>query len=189
LTLIETEEMEPPPIIYDTTQYIATATGNIISRQSKLNGVDKIRLSGKCILEEGVIINGEQTDITLGRYSSVGKNTTISPSPKLFKGEMTYFPLRIGDHVRIGSNCVVKALTIGSNVEIEDDCVIDANCVLSDCCVVKKGSILAPGTVVPPYTIASGQPARVNEELIESFKQYQQIKTMGFYQCWTLKKS
>lgn len=131
--------MEPPPIIYDTTQYIATATGNIISRQSKLNGVDKIRLSGKvlhirsincsniilifnsyfeyniipnsaievetiyfriisdifwilfnflsqCILEEGVIINGEQTDITLGRYSSVGKNTTISPSPKLFKG-------------------------------------------------------------------------------------------------------
>jgi dynactin-5 len=40
---------------------------------------------------------------------------------------MTYFPLRIGDHVRIGSNCVVKALTIGSNVEIEDDCVIVSN--------------------------------------------------------------
>jgi len=39
--------MEPPPIIYDTTQYITTATGNIISRQSKLNGVEKIRLSGK----------------------------------------------------------------------------------------------------------------------------------------------
>lgn len=46
------------------------------------------------------------------------------PPYKTYRGNFNYYPMKIGDHVHIGSGSVVEAATIGNHVEIGKNCVI-----------------------------------------------------------------
>jgi carbonic anhydrase/acetyltransferase-like protein (isoleucine patch superfamily) len=46
--------------------------------------------------------------------------STISYLPRAFN----YHPMRIGDWVTIGEDCVVEAAQIGSGTEIQDNCIV-----------------------------------------------------------------
>lgn len=50
--------------------------------------------------------------------------TSVRPPYKTYRGTFNYYPMKIGDHVHIGSNSVVEAATIGNYVEIGKNCVI-----------------------------------------------------------------
>jgi dynactin-5 len=46
------------------------------------------------------------------------------PPYKTYRGNFNYYPMKVGDHVHIGSGTVVEAATIGNHVEIGKNCVI-----------------------------------------------------------------
>jgi acetyltransferase-like isoleucine patch superfamily enzyme len=51
-------------------------------------------------------------------------NSSYRPPYKTYRGNFNYYPMKIGDHVHIGSGSVVEAATIGNHVEIGKNCVI-----------------------------------------------------------------
>lgn len=62
--------------------------------------------------------------IAVGRYCFLSRSSTLRPPCKLLKGQFSYYPMKIGDHVFIGEGSVVEAAVVGNFVRIGKDCVI-----------------------------------------------------------------
>lgn len=48
----------------------------------------------------------------------------IRPPGKIYKGQFTFYPVKISDCVMIGKECIVEAAQIGVGVEIGENCII-----------------------------------------------------------------
>ncbi|KYQ90901.1 dynactin 25 kDa subunit [Tieghemostelium lacteum] len=174
--------MQEKPRYYEKSQYIETLNGNKVSKNSMLCGIMNIRLHGKTIIRPSVIIRGDLANVNIGRLTIISEGTVIRPSYKKFKGAIMYLPLNIGDHVVVGEGSVISAASIGSYVQIGKNCVISKRCILKDCCVIPDDTILAPDTVVPPFTSYGGNPGVYQEDLPDSFEQYQKEYTTLLYE-------
>jgi len=93
----------------------------------------------------------------------------IRPPYKTYKGVFSYYPMKIGDHVSIGTNSIVEAAQIGSMVEIGKNCIIGRFAIIKDCAKIEDNTIIAPGTVVPSLSIFSGSPGKQIADLPESW--------------------
>ncbi|XP_076037495.1 dynactin 5, p25 subunit [Oratosquilla oratoria] len=173
--------MELEDTYYPKAQYIETATGNKVSRGSVLCGSQNIVLSGKVIVQIGVIIRGDLANVRVGRHCIISSKAVIRPPFKKFSKGVAFFPLHIGDHVFIGEGSVVSAAVVGSYVYIGKNCVIGRRCVLKDCCMIADNTVLPPETVVPPFAIYSGSPARHNGDLPEATQDLMNDYTRSFY--------
>uniref|UniRef100_A0A8C7EG53 Dynactin subunit 5 n=1 Tax=Nothoprocta perdicaria TaxID=30464 RepID=A0A8C7EG53_NOTPE len=152
--------MELSEMLYNKSEYIETASGNKVSRQSVLCGSQNIVLNGKTIVMNDCIIRGDLANVRVGRHCVVKSRSVIRPPFKKFSKGVAFFPLHIGDHVFIEEDCVVNAAQIGSYVHIGKNCVIGRRCVLKDCCKILDNTVLPPETVVPPFTVFSGCPGK-----------------------------
>uniref|UniRef100_A0A8C9BHL9 Dynactin subunit 5 n=1 Tax=Phocoena sinus TaxID=42100 RepID=A0A8C9BHL9_PHOSS len=150
--------MELGELLYNKSEYIETASGNKVSRQSVLCGSQNIVLNGKTIVMNDCIIRGDLANVRVGRHCVVKSRSVIRPPFKKFSKGVAFFPLHIGDHVFIEEDCVVNAAQIGSYVHVGKNCVIGRRCVLKDCCKILDNTVLPPETVVPPFTVFSGCP-------------------------------
>ncbi|ESN97462.1 hypothetical protein HELRODRAFT_157540 [Helobdella robusta] len=150
--------MELQDIFYDKSEYIETASGNKVSRQSILCGSQNIVLNGKTIIMNNCIIRGDLANVRIGKHCIVGLRTVVRPPFKKFSKGVAFFPLQIGDNVIIEEDSVINAAHIGSFVHIGKNCVIGRRCVLKDCCAIADNTVLPPETVVPPFTLYSGNP-------------------------------
>ncbi|XP_066868224.1 dynactin subunit 5 isoform X1 [Kogia breviceps] len=150
--------MELGELLYNKFEYIETASGNKVSRQSVLCGSQNIVLNGKTIVMNDCIIRGDLANVRVGRHCVVKSRSVIRPPFKKFSKGVAFFPLHIGDHVFIEEDCVVNAAQIGSYVHVGKNCVIGRRCVLKDCCKILDNTVLPPETVVPPFTVFSGCP-------------------------------
>ncbi|KAK5124745.1 hypothetical protein LTR85_001458 [Meristemomyces frigidus] len=168
-------------------EYIETDTGNKISRRAHIEGKQNIMLGGKSVVMAGVCLRGDlhrksekpaegekegpTTAISVGRASVIATNCTIRPPMRLSRGQMTFYPMRIGDNVFIGPGTHVSSLSISSHVHI------GANCVLSPFCVIKESCKILPHTVVPPHmvipagSVVAGRPAQIVGEVGEGWGQ------------------
>lgn len=116
--------MEIADMPYNKDEYVETASGNKVSRQTVLCGSQNIVLHGKVIVQSNAIIRGDLANVRTGRYCIISKNSVIRPPFKQFSKGVAFFPLHIGDHVYIGENSVVSAASIGSYVYIGKNVVI-----------------------------------------------------------------
>ncbi|XP_044308556.1 dynactin subunit 5 isoform X2 [Varanus komodoensis] len=116
--------MELSEMLYNKSEYIETASGNKVSRQSVLCGSQNIVLNGKTIVMNDCIIRGDLANVRVGRHCVVKSRSVIRPPFKKFSKGVAFFPLHIGDHVFIEEDCVVNAAQIGSYVHIGKNCVI-----------------------------------------------------------------
>lgn len=173
--------MELEPIFHKTTEYIETASGNKVSRQSVLCGSQNIVLNGKTIVMSDCVVRGDLANVRIGRHCIIGKNTVIRPPFKKYNKGFAFFPLHIGDYVMIEEDCVINAAQIGSYVHIGKNCVIGRRCVLKDCCAIADNTILPPETVVPPFTLFSGSPGVFTDELPECTQDLMIDVTRSFY--------
>ncbi|GAA5876773.1 hypothetical protein JCM16303_006282 [Sporobolomyces ruberrimus] len=179
--------------------FIQTETGNIVSRQSQIYGSQNIVLSGKSILSPGCVIRGDlrrtgasssssgggggggTVVIAMGKYCYVGESTVLRPCYKTYKGVFSYYPMKIGDYVTIGSSSVIEAASIGTGVEIGKNCIIGPLAILKDYCKISDGAIIGPGTIVPSLTEWSGSPARPIGQLPESTPEIAEAKAKSVY--------
>ncbi|KAL5280823.1 DCTN5 family protein [Megaselia abdita] len=177
--------MELPDIVYSKDEYVETASGNKVSRQTVLCGSQNIVLNGKVIVQSGAVIRGDLANVRTGRFCVISKNSVIRPPFKQFSKGIAFFPLHVGDHVFIGENAVVSAAQIGSFVYIGKDAVIGKRCILKDCCIIEDGAILPPETTVANYmrftkngTMEGGQgnpnfvPPAMQDKMVEFTKSF-----------------
>ncbi|KAG6926210.1 dynactin subunit 5, partial [Chelydra serpentina] len=174
--------MELSELLYNKSEYIETASGNKVSRQSVLCGSQNIVLNGKTIVMNDCIIRGDLANVRVGRHCVVKSRSVIRPPFKKFSKGVAFFPLHIGDHVFIEEDCVVNAAQIGSYVHIGKNCVIGRRCVLKDCCKILANTVLPPETVVPPFTVFSGCPGLFSGELPECTQELMIDVTKSYYQ-------
>lgn len=174
--------MEQKDTYYNKAEYIETASGNKVSRQSVLCGSQNIVLNGKTIIQSDCILRGDLANVRIGRQCVISKRSVIRPPFKKFSKGVAFFPLHIGDHVIIEEDCVVNAAQVGSYVHIGKNCVIGRRSVLKDCCAIADNTVLPPETVVPPFTLYSGSPGVFTAELPECMQELMTERTKDYYQ-------
>ncbi|XP_011199836.1 dynactin subunit 5 [Bactrocera dorsalis] len=177
--------MEIVDTYYSKDEYVETASGNKVSRQTVLCGSQNIVLNGKVVVQTGAIIRGDLANVRTGRYCVISKNAVIRPPYKQFSKGIAFFPMHIGDHVFIGESAVVSASSIGSFVYIGKNAIIGRRCALKDCCIIEDGAVLPPETTVASYmrytakgTIEGGQgnpnfvPAAMQDQMVDYTKSF-----------------
>ncbi|CAK8993628.1 Dynactin subunit 5 [Durusdinium trenchii] len=92
-------DLEAPPIYYNKADYIQTASGNKVSRNSVLCGSQNITLVGNSVIKPGTVLRGDLQLLKIGKHVIVGENCVLRPSHKKYKGSIAFFPMTIGDHV------------------------------------------------------------------------------------------
>jgi len=125
-------------------------------------------MKGKSIVHPKAHIRGDIANIRIGRYCTIGPNTIIRP-PSYQKSllqhqnnnKLQFLPSIIGNHTRIGSNCVIESASIGSCVYIANNVVISKRVIIKDCCYIEEGSVIPSDTVIPPFSRVSGCPAKI----------------------------
>ncbi|KAK2576723.1 hypothetical protein KPH14_005378 [Odynerus spinipes] len=174
--------MELQDIYYNMAQYVETASGNKVSRQTVLCGSQNIVLHGKVIVQSDAIIRGDLANVKVGRYCIISKNAVIRPPFKKFSRGVAFFPLIMGDHVFVGERAVVNAAIVGSYVYIGKNVVIGRRSILKDCCYIEDGAVVPPETIVPSYTRFGGSPAVCVEDLPECTLDLMLDFTKNYYQ-------
>ncbi|KAF7994579.1 hypothetical protein HCN44_004051 [Aphidius gifuensis] len=174
--------MEPQDIYYNKAEYVETASGNKVSRQTVLCGSQNIVLHGKVIVQSDAIIRGDLANVRTGRYCIISKNVVIRPPFKKFSKGVAFFPLQMGDHVFVGERAVVNAAVVGSYVYIGKNAIIGRRCILKDCCYIEDGAVVPPETIVPSFTRFSGNPASPTEDLPECTLDLMVDFTKNYYQ-------
>lgn len=122
----------------------------------------------------------QPSSVHLGRYVFVSTNCTLHPPSRMDrtgvkdaegrdKTQLTYYPLRITDHVYIGPNSHIRAAEIRSNVHIGAGVTVGNFCVIKDNVKVLDGAVLPANSVWPSNSIVGGSPARVVGELAEAW--------------------
>ncbi|XP_018783418.1 PREDICTED: dynactin subunit 5 [Bactrocera latifrons] len=177
--------MEIVDTYYSKDEYVETASGNKVSRQTVLCGSQNIVLNGKVVVQTGAIIRGDLANVRTGRYCVISKNAVIRPPYKQFSKGIAFFPMHIGDHVFISEGAVVSASSIGSFVYIGKNAIIGRRCALKDCCIIEDGAVLPPETTVASYmrytakgTIEGGQgnpnfvPAAMQDQMVDYTKSF-----------------
>ncbi|KAG9349771.1 hypothetical protein JZ751_026124 [Albula glossodonta] len=76
--------MELCEILYNKAEYIETASGNKVSRQSVLCGSQNIVLNGKTIVMNDCIIRGDLANVRVGRQCVIKSRSVIRPPFKKF---------------------------------------------------------------------------------------------------------
>ncbi|KAI5797499.1 trimeric LpxA-like protein, partial [Peziza echinospora] len=160
-------------------------TGNKVSRKCNIVGSQNIILGGKTIIQAECTIRGDlrrttapstsssgtpqnNVAIAIGRYCFLSRSSVLRPPCKTLKGQFSYYPMKIGDHVFIGEGSVVEAAVIGNWVKIGKDCVIGKFAIIKDCVKIEDGTVIAPNTVIPSFSLVRGRPGMVVEELPET---------------------
>ncbi|CAE7411615.1 dynE [Symbiodinium natans] len=161
-------DLEAPPIYYNKADYIQTASGNKVSRNSVLCGSQNISLVGNSVVKPGVVLRGDLQLLKIGKFVIIGDGCVLRPSYKKYKGNIAFFPMSIGDYVTIGPKSIVCAAQIGSCVDIGENCVISKRCILKDNSMILPNTILPPDTIVPPLTVFGGVPGRYLGDIPES---------------------
>lgn len=180
-------------------EYIETDTGNKVARRSQLHGTQHIILGGRAVIQPQVCIRGDlvrtlpppssstadppESDaaaraqqqqqstvaVAIGRYSFISSGSVLRPPYKLHRGKMSYHPLKIGEHVFVGPNCVIEAASIGDRVHVGAGSVLGRFAILKEGCLVLKGTVVPGGMVVPSGCVIGGRPGRVLGEVGDGY--------------------
>lgn len=173
-------------IVEKSSEYIRTETGNKICRNATIFGIQNIILKGKCIIRNEVIIRGDlrrsgvgnAISIAFGSYCYVGSRTIMKPPCKIYKGTFSYYPLKMGDHVIVGEDCLIEAASIGSFVDIGNRVIIGSFVVIKDCVFIEDDVVIPPYSVIPPFSVVTKEGI---QEWTEGAQEWMEYKTRRLY--------
>ncbi|KAI9787015.1 MAG: hypothetical protein M1816_007768 [Peltula sp. TS41687] len=164
-------------------EYIETETGNKVSRRAHILGLQNIILGGKTVIQAECTIRGDlhrtlvppttttttttttAVAVSIGRYCILSPHSVLRPPSKLYRGQHSHYPLKMGDHVFVGEGAVIEAASIGSHVHVGAGVVMGRFVIVKDAVRILDGAVLPPSMVVPAFSVVGGNPARVVEDL------------------------
>ncbi|EUD65267.1 dynactin 5 [Plasmodium inui San Antonio 1] len=173
---------------FNRAEYILTASGNKVSRDSILCGMKNIHMLGKSIIKSGAMLRGDLSSLYFGKYVIVGSKTLICPcflqgrEPQKGEGakdDDQDDPSERSNRSNGSEPCPTDepptssyvTLTIGDNVYIGNECIIKAaligsNVVIGDNCVVGERVVIKDNVVIKNNTYIP------NDTIIASFAKY-----------------
>lgn len=69
-----------------------------------------------------------------------------------------YLPMKLGDHIYIGSQTIIEAAQIGSYVSIGSNVQIGKFAIIKDCVRIEDDTVIPPNAVIPSFSIVTGKP-------------------------------
>lgn len=106
-----------------------------------------------------------------GSATVVSTNCTIRPPMRLSRGQMTFYPTRIGDNVFVGPGTHISAISISSHVYIGANCVLSPFCAIKECCKILPNTVVPAHMMVPPGSIVAGRPGKIVGEVGDGWGQ------------------
>eukprot|EP00759_Apiculatamorpha_spiralis_P009512 PhF_6_TR16547/c0_g1_i1/m.25247/K10427/DCTN5; dynactin 5 len=147
------------PKVYSTSQFVQTKMGMKIAVSAKILGREQVKFVENCVIQSDSVLRADLRRIDLGSYCYLDTRCILRPFSRVTSAGVTFFPMKLGNFVYVGSDCVVEAAAIGSYVIVESNVILGARCQLSDICKVLKNSVVMPDTVVPSFCVYGGNPA------------------------------
>ncbi|KAI4840776.1 dynactin subunit 5 [Plasmodium brasilianum] len=179
---------------FSRSDYILTASGNKVCKDSTLCGMKNIHMLGKSIIKNKAILRGDLSSLYFGKYVIIGRKTLIcpcfisnkeslnntahintdrnNPNEENKLNKSLYVPVSIGNYVYIGNDCIVKAALIGNNVIIGNNCVIGERVVIKDNVIIKDNTFIPNDTNIAPFSKYAGCPAKFVKLLPESAEMF-----------------
>jgi len=128
----------------------------------------------------GAVVLGDQSNIHVGGFSSIGDRTVVQSAainPTGFSAR-TY----VGDYVTIGQGCILRACTVDDYSVIGDGCIIQEGALVDRSAMLEPGSLLPPGTRVPSGEVYGGSPAafvrKLSKEEISEFERTAELTAL-----------
>jgi hypothetical protein len=94
-------------------------SGNKVSRRSAITGTANITLGGRTVIMADVQLRGDlhptrsapsqsgkevtPTSISIGRCTVISTGSVIKPPCRISRGQVHYYPMKIGDNVLVGT--------------------------------------------------------------------------------------
>ena len=121
--------------------------------------IGRVTLAKDANIWFGAVLRGDVDTIHIGEGSNIQDNTTVHVT----SGN----PVKVGDYVTVGHNCIIHGCTI------EDNSLIGMGSTVLDGAVVGKNSLVGAGSLVtknkvfPEGSLIMGRPAKVVRALTE----------------------
>ncbi|KAF2867669.1 trimeric LpxA-like protein [Massariosphaeria phaeospora] len=166
-------------------EYIETDSGNKVSRRSAITGTANITLGGRTVIMADVHLRGDlhptrpvpsssgkevtPTSISIGRCTVISTGSVIKPPSRISRGQVHYYPMKIGDNVFVGPHCAVSAISISSHVHIASHVTIHAFAIVKENVKILPHTVVPANMVIPSGSVVGGRPARVVGEVGEGW--------------------
>lgn len=125
---------------------------------------DRSAVLGRATLGRGVRLGTASVIRADGHFVQAGDDFFLGPRATVHIVHDLY-PAVIGDRVTVGTNAVVHACTLGSDIVVEDGSVILDGSVVEDELVLEAGSIAFPRSTFSRGKLYGGMPARPIRDL------------------------
>jgi dynactin-5 len=131
------------------------------------------------------------TSISIGRCTVIHTGSIIKPPSRISRGQVHYYPMRIGDNVYVGkdtvprtlcffipvayilippgTNCVIQAISISSHVHISDNVTIHPFAMIKENVKILPHTVVPANMVIAAGSVVGGQPARIVGEVGEGW--------------------
>ncbi|SOV22020.1 dynactin subunit 5, putative [Plasmodium sp. DRC-Itaito] len=193
---------------FNRSDYILTASGNKVSKDSILYGMRNIHMLGKSIIKNRAVLRGDLNSLYIGKYVIIGCDTLICPcfinkmnksneisdnnnnnnnnnnsNNNKMEGEKSesssYITITIGNYVYIGNKCIIKAKYIGNNVYIGNNSIIGERVIIKDNVIIKQNTVIPNDTIISPFSKYSGSPSKFIKNLPDSSEIY--LKDISYF--------
>ena len=67
---------------------------------------------------------GQVVVISMGRFCTLEEACLLRPPYKTYKSIFSYYPMKVGDYVRVGARSIVEAASLGTGACIGKDCIV-----------------------------------------------------------------
>ena len=125
---------------------------------------DRSAVLGRATLGRGARLGAAAVIRADGHFVQAGDDFFLGPRATVHIVHDLY-PAVIGDRVTVGTNAVVHACTLGSDIVVEDDAVILDGSVVEGEVVLEVGSIVFPRSTLSRGKLYGGMPARPIRDL------------------------
>ncbi|KAF2182050.1 trimeric LpxA-like protein [Zopfia rhizophila CBS 207.26] len=162
-------------------------SGNKVSRRSAITGTANITLGGRTVIQADVHLRGDlhptramprsdssgreviPTSISIGRCTVISTGSVIKPPSRVSRGQVHYYPMKIGDNVFVGPNCSISAISIASHVHIGVNTTIHPFVIIKENVKILPNTVIPTQMVIPSGSVVGGRPARVVGEVGEGW--------------------
>ena len=105
----------------------------------------------------GVVIRGDNENISLGRSSNIQDNSVVHTDPG--------YPVNIGEGSTIGHNAIIHGCTIGNNSLVGMGAKILNGAIIGNNCLIGAGALITQDKNIPDNSIVMGAPGKIIRQL------------------------
>lgn len=145
---------------YNPAEFSFSQGGALGAQHKRRHVLGTVHMQKCCVLSRDVLLRGDIAPIRLGRFVLLGEAAVVRPTLLMGKA-VEPAPVRVGDYVVVGARSVVEAVSVGSSIVIEGDCIIGARSVVSDGVWLQANAVVPPGTTLAPFCVYAGNPATI----------------------------